>query len=179
MYRLLFAVLCMLILIPAPLWFQSHRVKNHISIRKRFQRAAPSCHRGHGKYNTPMLPEVKGSFCFSCHGDNHQTVHWKCVQWEMEQSSACGGVAGSPHRKLLCVWRTAGKKVYMVEREPSIGGHMAQPLHRPSNARWCCLITHTQKWCPLDATKTSGLLSYSEVENVSGYVGNYQMKLRR
>lgn len=27
-----------------------------------------SCHKGHGKNNTPMLPEQKNLFCFRCHG---------------------------------------------------------------------------------------------------------------
>ncbi len=36
-----------------------------------------------------------------------------------------------------------------------------------------------RKWCPWDATQTSNLLSYSEVESVSGYVGNYQVRVRR
>jgi predicted CXXCH cytochrome family protein len=29
-----------------------------------------SCHKGHGVYNTPMLPEKKEVFCFRCHGNS-------------------------------------------------------------------------------------------------------------
>jgi len=44
---------------------------------------------------------------------------------EMEQSTLVvgGGIAGIEAALRLA---DAGKKVYMVEREPSIGGHMAQ-----------------------------------------------------
>ena len=31
-----------------------------------------SCHKGHGKPNTPMLPEDRNSFCFRCHGNSMQ-----------------------------------------------------------------------------------------------------------
>jgi heterodisulfide reductase subunit A len=46
-------------------------------------------------------------------------------QVEMQQSALVvgGGIAGMEASLRLA---DAGKKVYMVEREPSIGGHMAQ-----------------------------------------------------
>ncbi|MEW6003551.1 MAG: cytochrome c3 family protein, partial [Nitrospirota bacterium] len=36
--------------------------------KSKLPRGCASCHRGHGKYSTPMLPERKETFCFRCHG---------------------------------------------------------------------------------------------------------------
>jgi predicted CXXCH cytochrome family protein len=36
-----------------------------------------SCHRGHGIFNTPMLPEKKDTFCFRCHGNSVNVVRAK------------------------------------------------------------------------------------------------------
>jgi heterodisulfide reductase subunit A len=54
---------------------------------------------------------------------HHRPLDMRSV--EMQQSALVlgGGIAGMEAALRLA---DAGKKVYMVEREPSIGGHMAQ-----------------------------------------------------
>jgi predicted CXXCH cytochrome family protein len=37
--------------------------------RTRLPKGCGSCHRGHGMFNTPMLPEGRDTFCFRCHGN--------------------------------------------------------------------------------------------------------------
>jgi predicted CXXCH cytochrome family protein len=39
----------------------------HADITK-LPRGCASCHVGHGKFNTPMLPEKEDTFCYRCHG---------------------------------------------------------------------------------------------------------------
>lgn len=38
--------------------------------KSKLPRGCGSCHRGHGVFNTPMLPESKDVFCVRCHGDS-------------------------------------------------------------------------------------------------------------
>ena len=96
---------------------------------------------------------------------------------EMEQSALVlgGGIAGIEAALRLA---DAGKKVYMVEREPSIGGHMAQ-LYKTFPTLDCAASILTPKMTSVGRHENISLLSYSEVENVSGYVGNYQVRVRR
>jgi predicted CXXCH cytochrome family protein len=47
--------------------------------KKNLPKGCASCHRGHGKQNTPMLPEEKDTFCFRCHGSNNSKVKMQSV----------------------------------------------------------------------------------------------------
>jgi len=72
----------------------------------------------------------------------------------------------------------SGKKVYLVEREPSIGGHMAQ-FDKTFPTLDCAACILTPKMVSVGQHPNIKLLSYSEVEEVSGYVGNFKVKVRR
>lgn len=72
----------------------------------------------------------------------------------------------------------SGKKVYLVEREPSIGGHMAQ-FDKTFPTLDCAACILTPKMVNVGQHPNIELLSYSEVEAVSGYVGNFQVKVNR
>ena len=61
-----------------------------------------------------------------------------------------GGIAGIKAALRLA---DAGKKVYLVEREPSIGGHMAQ-LYKTFPTLTVQPEYLHPKWCPWDATQT-------------------------
>jgi predicted CXXCH cytochrome family protein len=37
--------------------------------KNKLPKGCASCHRGHGRYNTPMLPEREEAFCYRCHGN--------------------------------------------------------------------------------------------------------------
>jgi len=72
----------------------------------------------------------------------------------------------------------SGKKVYLVEREPSIGGHMAK-FDKTFPTLDCAACILTPKMVSVGQHPNIEMLAYSEVEEVSGYVGNFKAKVRR
>jgi heterodisulfide reductase subunit A len=68
---------------------------------------------------------------------------------------------------------TTGYKVYLVERTPTIGGHMAQ-LDKTFPTMDCSSCILTPKMSEVNRNKNIELLTYSEVVEVSGYVGNFE-----
>ncbi|MCX6999771.1 MAG: CoB--CoM heterodisulfide reductase iron-sulfur subunit A family protein [Candidatus Sumerlaeota bacterium] len=72
----------------------------------------------------------------------------------------------------------AGHEVILVEREPSIGGHMAQ-LSETFPTLDCAQCILTPKMVGVGAHPHIHLLTYSEVREVSGYVGNFRVKIER
>ncbi len=72
----------------------------------------------------------------------------------------------------------SGHHVYLVEREPSIGGHMVQ-FDKTFPTLDCAACISTPKTVAVAQTPNIHLLTYSEVTDVSGYVGNFQVKVRR
>ncbi|MFV9677912.1 MAG: 4Fe-4S dicluster domain-containing protein, partial [Methanosarcinales archaeon] len=71
-----------------------------------------------------------------------------------------------------------GYKVHLVEHSPSIGGHVAQ-LDRffPTLERATSLLT--PRMIEVGAHPNINLMAYSEVEEISGYIGNYEVKVKR
>ncbi len=69
-------------------------------------------------------------------------------------------------------------KVYLVEREPSIGGHMIQ-MDKTFPTLDCSACILTPKMTQVGSSPYIELLSYSEVIDVSGYVGNFKVKVRK
>ena len=86
-----------------------------------------------------------------------------------------GGIAGIQAALELA---DAGHHVYLVEREPSIGGHMAQ-FDKTFPTLDCAACILTPKMNDVGTHENITLLSYSEVEEVSGYVGNFKIKVRK
>jgi len=72
----------------------------------------------------------------------------------------------------------AGYHVYMVEREPSIGGHMAQ-LDKTFPTLDCSACILTPKMFNVGNHKNVTLLTWSEVEKVDGYIGNFTVTIRK
>lgn len=70
------------------------------------------------------------------------------------------------------------KEVVLVEKEPSIGGHMAQ-LSETFPTLDCSQCILTPKMVEVRQHPRIRLYSYSEVEDVSGYVGNFKVKIRK
>ena len=86
-----------------------------------------------------------------------------------------GGIAGLQATLELA---DAGYHVYLVEREPSIGGHMAQfDKTFPTLDCSACILTPKMSEAGQHANVT--LLTYSELEEVSGSVGNFKVKVRK
>jgi heterodisulfide reductase subunit A len=86
-----------------------------------------------------------------------------------------GGIAGI-HAALTLA--NAGKKVTLVEREPSIGGHMAK-FDKTFPTLDCAACILTPKMSAVRAHENITLWTYSEVVKVEGYVGNYKVTVKR
>jgi len=71
-----------------------------------------------------------------------------------------------------------GFKTYLVEKEPSIGGHMAQ-LDKTFPTGDCAICILAPKMVEVARNKNVEILAYSEVVNVDGYVGNFDVKVRK
>ena len=85
-----------------------------------------------------------------------------------------GGIAGI-HAALTMA--NAGKKVYLVEREPSIGGHMAQ-FDKTFPTLDCAACILTPKMTEVRSHPNITLWTMAEVDRVDGYVGNYTVTVR-
>ncbi len=86
-----------------------------------------------------------------------------------------GGIAGI-HAALTL--GNADKKVFLVEREPSIGGHMAQ-FDKTFPTLDCAACILTPKMSAVRSHENITLWTYSEVVKVEGYVGNYTVTVKR
>jgi heterodisulfide reductase subunit A len=86
-----------------------------------------------------------------------------------------GGIAGIEAALKIA---NGGHKVYMVEREPSIGGHMIQ-LDTTFPTLDCSECIMTPKMTEVGHHPGIELFAYSEVEEVSGSVGNFKVKVRK
>jgi heterodisulfide reductase subunit A len=86
-----------------------------------------------------------------------------------------GGIAGIQTSLDLA---NDGFKVHLVEREPSIGGHMAQ-LDKTFPTLDCSSCILTPKMMEVANHENIELLSYSEVASIEGSIGNYTVKIRK
>jgi len=72
----------------------------------------------------------------------------------------------------------SGYRVYLVEQSPSIGGHMAQ-LDKTFPTLDCSACILTPKMVDAARHPKIELLTYSVIEDVSGYVGNFTVRVRK
>ena len=86
-----------------------------------------------------------------------------------------GGIAGIQTAEDIA---NAGFKVDIVEKNPSIGGKMAM-LDKTFPTLDCSACILTPKTVDISQNENVRIFSYSEVESVSGYVGNFTVKIRR
>ncbi len=86
-----------------------------------------------------------------------------------------GGIAGI-HAALTLA--NAGKKVYLVEQQPSIGGHMAM-FDKTFPTLDCAACILTPKMSAVKAHPNITLWSNAEVTKVDGYVGNFKVNVTR
>jgi len=86
-----------------------------------------------------------------------------------------GGIAGI---KAALVIADAGYKVYLVEREPTIGGHMAL-FDKTFPTLDCSICILGPLMSEIKDHPNIELLTYSEVENVDGYIGNFEVKITK
>lgn len=86
-----------------------------------------------------------------------------------------GGIAGIQAALEIA---DSGRQVYLVEREPSIGGHMAQ-FDKTFPTLDCSACILTPKMVSVGSHPNITMLTYSEVERVDGYVGNFTATIRK
>ncbi|MFW5791868.1 MAG: FAD-dependent oxidoreductase [Desulfohalobiaceae bacterium] len=71
----------------------------------------------------------------------------------------------------------SGHKVHLVEKDPSIGGHMAQ-FDKTFPTLDCAACISTPKMVAVSQEPNINLMTYSEVTDVNGFVGNYEVTVR-
>jgi heterodisulfide reductase subunit A len=86
-----------------------------------------------------------------------------------------GGIAGIQAALELA---DSGHQVYLVEREPSIGGHMAQ-FDKTFPTLDCSACILTPKMVSVGSHPHVQLMTYSEVERVDGFVGSFTVTIRK
>jgi heterodisulfide reductase subunit A len=84
-----------------------------------------------------------------------------------------GGISGIQAALDLA---NSGFEVILVERNPSIGGHMIQ-LSETFPTLDCSQCILTPKMVEVSKHPKVRLMTYSEVQDVSGYVGNFKVKI--
>ena len=86
-----------------------------------------------------------------------------------------GGIAGIQAALDIA---DGGKKVILVEKSPSIGGHMAR-LSETFPTLDCSQCILTPRMVEAASHPNITLMTYSEVEAVEGFVGNFEVTIRK
>lgn len=86
-----------------------------------------------------------------------------------------GGIAGITAALEIA---DSGRKVYLVEKSPTIGGHMAQ-LDKTFPTLDCAACISTPKMSHAGQHPNIELLSYSEISAVYGHAGNFKVTVNR
>jgi NADH:ubiquinone oxidoreductase subunit E/NAD-dependent dihydropyrimidine dehydrogenase PreA subunit len=86
-----------------------------------------------------------------------------------------GGIAGIQAALDIA---DAGYQVHLVEKDGTIGGHMAQ-LDKTFPTLDCSACILTPKMVDASRHPKIDLMTYSEVENIEGYVGNFTATVRQ
>jgi len=86
-----------------------------------------------------------------------------------------GGVAGIFSALYLA---NAGIKTYLLEKTPSIGGHMAQ-LDKTFPTLDCSLCILSPKMADVGRHEAIELITYADIEDISGYAGNFHIRVRK
>jgi len=86
-----------------------------------------------------------------------------------------GGIAGIQAALDIA---NAGHKVIMVEREPSIGGHMSQ-LSETFPTLDCSQCILTPRMVEVAQHPNITLYTYAELESLEGFIGNFKARIRK
>jgi len=84
-----------------------------------------------------------------------------------------GGISGIQASLDLA---TAGFKVYLVEKSPTIGGHMAQ-LDKTFPTNDCSMCIESPKFVECSRHPNIEIMTYTEVESVEGKAGDFKVTL--
>ncbi len=86
-----------------------------------------------------------------------------------------GGIAGMQAALDIA---SSGNKAYLVERQPTVGGHMLQ-YDKTFPTLDCAACIGTPKMVAVGQEKNVILMTNTEVESVSGFVGNFKVNVNQ
>ena len=105
----------------------------------------------------------------------HQMLEKRSVSVHPDVMVVGGGIAGM--QAALDIGN-AGHTVYLVERQTTVGGHMLQ-FDKTFPTLDCAACIGTPKMVEVAQNPNIRLLTYSEVTDVSGYIGNFEVTVTR
>ncbi len=86
-----------------------------------------------------------------------------------------GGIAGI---NAALDMANMGFKVYLVEKDESIGGHMAQ-LDKTFPTLDCSICIEGPKMVEVARNPNIEIISFADILNVDGFIGNFKVRIRR
>ena len=105
----------------------------------------------------------------------HQPLEIREVPVNHDTLIIGGGIAGIQAALEIA---DSEHRVYLVERDPSIGGHMIQ-FDKTFPTLDCSACILTPKMTSVGMHPYIELMTYSEVEEISGFVGSFKAKIRK
>jgi heterodisulfide reductase subunit A len=105
----------------------------------------------------------------------HQALETREVSVNPDIVVVGGGIAGM---QAAIDIGNSGNKVHLVEKAPTIGGHMLQ-FDKTFPTLDCAACIGTPKMVEVAQNTNIQLHTYSEVVDVSGYIGNYTVTIRK
>jgi len=105
----------------------------------------------------------------------HQPLDTRQVTVTKSMLVIGGGIAGM---QAALTSANAGYQVYLVEREPSIGGHMAK-FDKTFPTLDCAACIMTPKMVDVLQHPGITLYTWSEVEKVEGFIGNFEVTVKK
>ncbi len=105
----------------------------------------------------------------------HEPLEMRRVPIGKQVMIVGGGIAGIEAALQIA---DAGYDVILVEKEESIGGHMAK-FDKTFPTLDCAACILTPKMVAVAHHPNIRLLTFTEVENVEGYIGNFKIKVRK
>jgi len=106
---------------------------------------------------------------------NHEPLEMRRVPIGKRVMIVGGGIAGIEAALQIA---DAGYEVVLVEKEESIGGHMAN-FDKTFPTLDCAACILTPKMVAIGKHPRIKLLSYAEIDDVQGYIGNFRIKVRK
>ncbi len=116
--------------------------------------------------------QIAGAVNRVCH---HEQLEKREVSVHPDIMVVGAGIAGM--QAALDIGR-AGNKVYLVEKDPTIGGHMLQ-FDKTFPTLDCAACIGTPVMVEVGQQSNINLMTYSEVVDVTGYIGNYNVTVHR
>ena len=105
----------------------------------------------------------------------HQALHERTVKIHPDVMVVGGGIAGIQASLDIA---SSGRKVYLVEKDSTIGGHMLQ-FDKTFPTLDCAACIGTPKIVEVAQHPNIELLTHSEVKEVSGFIGNFTVSVTK